>query len=134
QKRSFGGGERGANLTDREFVYRPAFEMGRHILGYEVQQVLAAVDWFTQEAHGSDSRIGVIGYGDGGQLALYAAALDQRIDVACVSGYFGPRAGLWREPLDRNVHGLLEKFGDADIASLILPRSLVIDRTPGPSV
>ncbi len=134
QKRSFGGGDRGPNLTDREFVYRPAFELGRHVLGYEVQQVLGGVDWFIRDAGQDDPKIGVIGYGDGGQLALYAAALDQRIDAVCVSGYFGPREGLWQEPLDRNVHGLVEQFGDADIASLILPRALVIDSSPGPAV
>jgi dienelactone hydrolase len=134
QKRSFGGGDRGANLTDREFVYRPAFEMGRHILGYEVQQVLAGVDWFAREAGKVKRKIGVIGYGDGGQIALYAGALDQRIDATCVSGYFGPREDLWKEPLDRNVQGLVETFGDAEVASMIFPRSLVIDTTPGLNV
>src|SRR5207253_2193314 len=34
------------NQTHREFVYRMSFEMGRHIIGYEMQKVLAAVDWF----------------------------------------------------------------------------------------
>lgn len=134
QKRSFGGGDRGPNLTDREFVYRPAFEMGRHILGYEVQQVLAGVDWFAKEAGKNDPKIGVIGYGDGGQVALYAAALDERIDTVCVSGYFGPREGVWREPIDRNVQGLVERFGDAEVASLIVPRSLVLDNSAGPSI
>jgi dienelactone hydrolase len=134
QKRSFGGGDRGPNLTDREFVYRPAFEMGRHILGYEVQQVLAGVDWFAKEAGKDDPKIGVIGYCDGGQLAMYAGALDQRIDAVCVSGYFGPRENVWKEPLDRNVQGLVETFGDAELASLILPRALVIDSTPGPNI
>ena len=32
--------------THREWIYRQAFHMGRHIIGYEVQKVLAAVDWF----------------------------------------------------------------------------------------
>lgn len=32
------------NQTHREFVYRQAFEMGRHVIGYEVQKTLAAVD------------------------------------------------------------------------------------------
>lgn len=134
QRRSYRGGDRGPNLTDREFVYRPAFELGRHILGYEIQQLLAAVDWFTKEAGKDDPKIGMIGYGDGGQLALYAGALDTRIDATCVSGYFGPREGLWQEPLDRNVQGLVEQFGDAEIASLILPRALHIDNSPGPAV
>lgn len=134
QKRSFGGGDRGPNLTDREFVYRPAFEMGRHILGYEVQQVLAGVDWFAREAGNRDPKIGVMGYGDGGQIAFYAAALDLRIDSACVNGYFGPREEIWKEPLDRNVQGLVETFGDAEVATLIYPRGLTFDDKPGPSV
>ena len=41
---------RPTNQTRREFVYRMAFEMGRHIAGYEVQKVLAAVDWFASSA------------------------------------------------------------------------------------
>ncbi len=119
-------------LTNREFLYRPAYEMGRHLIGYEVQKVLAGVDWFSREAQGGDARIGVIGWGEGGLLALYAAALDGRIDAVCVSGYFGPREGLWQEPLDRNVFGLLEQFGDAELAAMIAPRAVIIEAAPGP--
>src|SRR6185369_15662061 len=68
-----------ANLTNREFLYRPAFELGRHLIGYEVQKVLAGVDWFVQDAGDMDPRIGIIGYGEGGMLALYAGALDTRV-------------------------------------------------------
>ena len=32
------------NQPHREFIYRMAFELGRHVIGYEVQKVLAAVD------------------------------------------------------------------------------------------
>ena len=39
----------------------------------------------------SNAAIGVVGYGEGGLLALYAAALDTRIDAALVSGYFDSR-------------------------------------------
>ncbi len=35
-----------SDQTYREWIYRQAFHMGRHIIGYEVQKVLAAVDWF----------------------------------------------------------------------------------------
>jgi hypothetical protein len=34
-----------SDQTYREWIYRQAFHMGRHIIGYEVQKVLAAVDW-----------------------------------------------------------------------------------------
>ena len=36
-----------AILTNREYVYRPAFELGRHPIGYEVQKVIALVNWLT---------------------------------------------------------------------------------------
>src|SRR5437762_1481132 len=57
-----------ANLTNREFVYRPAFELGRHIIGYEIQKILAGVDWFVKDADGGDPKIAVMGYGEGGML------------------------------------------------------------------
>ncbi len=124
-----------ARLTSREFLYRPAFELGRHLIGYEVQKVLSGVDWFAREAgEGADPRIGVIGWGEGGMLSLYAAALDTRIDVACVSGYFDDRRSLWQQPIDRNVFGLLERFGDAELAALVAPRSLVIEAARGPEL
>ena len=33
------------NQPHREWIYRQAYHMGRHVIGYEVQKVLAAVDW-----------------------------------------------------------------------------------------
>ncbi len=62
-------------------------------------------------------------------LAMYAAALDPRIDVCIVSGYFQEREGVWKEPIYRNVWRQLAEFGDADIASLIAPRKLIIEAT-----
>lgn len=122
------------HLTHREFIYRSAFELGRHLLGYEIQKILALVDWFTQEAEGGDPRIGIAGYGEGGGLALYAAALDTRIDAALVSGYFSDRRNIWTQPIDRNVFGLLEQFGDAELASMIAPRSLMVEAARGPEL
>ncbi|MBN2313948.1 MAG: dienelactone hydrolase family protein [Sedimentisphaerales bacterium] len=118
--------------TYREWIYRQAFHMGRHIIGYEVQKVLAAVDWF--EIHDESIPIGVVGYAEGGLIAFYAAAIDTRIDAVLVSGYFDAREKVWAEPIYRNVWSLLRRFGDAEIASLILPRSLVVEYSPTPTV
>jgi dienelactone hydrolase len=120
------------NLTHREFIYRMAYEMGRHIIGYEVQKVLAAVDWFASDARAP--HIGVMGYGEGGLLAMYSAAVDTRIDTTCVSGYFTSRQNLWQEPLYRNVWTLLHEFGDAEIAGLIAPRALIVEASRGPEI
>lgn len=146
-----------AELTNREFVYRPAFELGRHILGYEVQKVLAAVDWLAQvpnnaghipPAHPSNpiqlgsnaSKIdeklplGIVGYGEGGSIALLCGALDSRVDWTFVKGAFGPREGMWSEPICRNLFSFLNYFGDAELAAMIWPRTLVVDFEPGPKV
>ena len=120
-----------ATMSSREFLYRSAFELGRHLIGYEVQKVLAGVDWFAREG-GLKPKIGVWGYGEGGLLALYAGALDTRIGTVTVSGYFGNRNNLWQEPIERNVFGLLEQFGDAELAAMILPRTLVIEHARAP--
>jgi len=176
---------RATNQPHREFVYRHAYELGRHIIGYEVQKVLAAVDWFKagggakkpsgatcgagvppasysrvgysagetpapqqrepsidnlrsatppDDSSCSELPVGVIGYGEGGLVAFYAAAVDERIDAAAVSGYFGPREDLWREPIYRDVWALLTEFGDAEVASLIAPRALIVEAAPHPEV
>jgi dienelactone hydrolase len=137
-------GNRGANLSNREFVYRPAYELGRHVIGYEVQKVLAAVDWFVRDAGGdrrdpaavspASTPVGVIGWGEGGLLALYAGALDERLTAICVSGYFDRRENVWQEPIYRNVFGLLERFGDAELAALVAPRALIVEAAQGPQV
>jgi dienelactone hydrolase len=129
-----GNGARHGNVTHREMLYRSAYEMGRHLIGYEVQKVLAAVDWFTRQPRAGRHPVAVVGYGEGGLLALYAGAADPRIDVVGVSGYFDSRQDLWQEPVDRNVFGLLDEFGDAEIASLIAPRSLVVEACAVPDV
>lgn len=120
--------KRFTNQTHREFVYRMSYQMGRHIIGYEVQKVLAAVDWFSQKQ--DHPPIGVYGYGEGGLLALYSAALDPRIASTVVSGHFGPRENLHDEPIYRNVWSLLKEFGDGEVMRLIAPRGLVIEHGP----
>lgn len=125
------------NLPHREWIYRQAFELGRHVIGYEVQKVLAAVDWFEAEQTRLGAGrvpVGVVGYAEGGLLAQHAAALDPRIDAALVSGYFDNRDGVWSEPIYRNVFGLLREFGDAEIASLIAPRALIIEHSDAPAL
>jgi dienelactone hydrolase len=120
------------NLSHREWVYRMAFEAGRHVLGYEIDEVRAAVDWLDATHPGVP--IGVAGHGEGGLVALDAAALDPRIFATWVAGSFGPLEATWSEPIDRNVWGLLDEFGGAEIASLVYPRALIIEACRGPEV
>ena len=114
------------NQPHREFLSRQAFEVGRHVIGYEVQKVLAAVDLIEQYAP-RPIPIGVVGVGEGALLALYSAAIDTRFQASLVCGYFQEREDLWQEPIYRNVWGLLTEFGDAELAGLIAPQRLVIE-------
>lgn len=98
---------RTSDQTHLEWIYRQAFHMGRHVIGFEAQTVMAAVDWFRAQ-HGANSRIGVCGYAEGGLTALYAAAADTRIEAALVRftpesmegahlpQSMGPAARIWR--------------------------------------
>ncbi len=129
-----------SDQTKREWLYRQAFHMGRHVIGYEVQKVLSAVDWLevsqdtVQKTGEPKRRIGVAGYGEGALLAFYASAIDTRIDVTLVSGYFDSREQVWSEPIYRNVWSLLKRFGDAEVASLVLPRKLIIEHSESPTI
>ncbi len=130
------------NQPHREFVYRGAFEMGRHVIGYEVQKIMTLVDGLVKiheqgrnkQLDKEPLRVIVWGHGEGGLLAMYAAALDPRIEVCFVSGYFQEREGVWKEPIYRNVWRQLAEFGDAEIASLIAPRKLIIEATSAPEI
>ncbi|MDZ4852892.1 MAG: prolyl oligopeptidase family serine peptidase [Pirellulaceae bacterium] len=131
---------RWTNLSHREWIWRMAFEVGRTPVGFEIQKVLAAVDCFKTLAQKPGAEvnqrlpIGVAGYGDGGRIALYAAALDSRIQAVMSSGYFDARQRTWTEPVDRTIWSLLKEFGDAEVATLIAPRTLIVEFNPGPIV
>ena len=40
--------DRFTNFPHREWIYRQAYYLGRHLIGYEVQKVRAAIDWFSR--------------------------------------------------------------------------------------
>ncbi len=127
-------------ISNREFLYRPGFEMGRHLLGYELQRVRGAIDWIealTWPAAGGAYGIRVAGYGEGGLLALLTGAVDQRVALTGVSGYFGSHPKQWDEPIDRNIFGVWNRFGNAELAALAIgapPRGrVVIEISRGPA-
>ncbi len=115
-------------MSTREWLHRPAFVLGRTLIGYELHQVIAALDWLS-----AGRSIGIVGRGEGGLLALYAGALDARLEVVAVGGYFGPHNQIWQEPADRNLFGLVNRFGNAEIARMIHPRKFLVTHHGSPS-
>lgn len=122
-----------AIMTDQEFLYRSAFELGRHLLGYQVDETLSAIEALTANSK-ADLPVLVVGWGEGGWIAQHAAAVSPSIDAVCISGHFQSRQKVWQEPIHRNVQGLLSKFGDAELVAMIAPRQAIIDAIPGPQV
>jgi dienelactone hydrolase len=120
-------------LEDRAWLVRLGHQVGRHLIGSEVQQVSSAVDFLSKLPRVDAGRIGVVGSGQGGLTALYAAALDTRIQATLVANYFDQRDLAFHEPEDRILWKHLASFGDAEIAGSIAPRALLIDRG-GPRV
>ncbi len=117
------------NEPHREWIHRQAYMMGRHLIGYEVEKVISAAGW----AASKKVPVGVVGYGEGGLVSLYAAALqDASIKAALVSGYFKSRQETWQEPIYRNVWKLLVEFGDAEIGSMT--DGLVVEYSSEPAV
>ncbi|MCC7493312.1 MAG: hypothetical protein IT204_13240 [Fimbriimonadaceae bacterium] len=114
-------GRRAFAISSREFIYRAAFELGRHLIGFEIDTVRAALG-----ACGSGLPAGLWGQGEGGLLALWTAALDERVQATVVAGAFEPRETLWQQPIDRNVWRLLTAWGDAEVAALVAPRTLLL--------
>lgn len=120
------------NQPHREFVYRMAYEMGRHVIGYEIQRVLGLVDALVRQDE--KQTISLWGWGEGGVVALPAAALDVRIAKVGLSGSFSPRERVWSEPIYRNVWNYVSEFGDAGTATLLGNRGLVVSNEPGPKI
>lgn len=125
---------RWTNQPHREWLYRQSYELGRHLIGEEIQKILSAVDWFKNKDKDDALPVGVMGYGEGGLLAFYAGALDRRISSALVSGYFDQREEVWKEPIYRNTFGVLAELGDAEVALLYSDRCLVVEHCKFPKV
>ncbi|MCX8108361.1 MAG: hypothetical protein N3G20_06110, partial [Verrucomicrobiae bacterium] len=139
-------GVRQAKQSQREILWRAGYELGRALLGYELQRIIAAANWLESTRSGNpvfgvespaliagrsqgsrSGRIGIIGYGEGGLLALLAGAVDERFDPVGVCGAFGLLSRLPEHPIDHNIWRFLQKFGDAELCAMILPRTVCVE-------
>jgi dienelactone hydrolase len=125
---------RQTNQPHREFVHRMAYEMGRTLPGYEVQKILAGVDWLVATTKGKAAeRVAVYGHGEGAYLARFAGALDPRIKFVAPLADMVPAETTWDRPLDRNVWGQLTEFGTAELNLLCAGRFLPVEPPTDPA-
>ncbi|RLA86093.1 MAG: hypothetical protein DRG40_03440 [Deltaproteobacteria bacterium] len=103
---------------------------GRTLTGMRVSFLRALLDYLSGLPFVDSKRIGCVGWSMGGGLTLYLAAIDKRIKVAAISGYFGTFKGTFmrrRQSTDNYIPGILQVGEMHDIACLIAPRPLWIE-------
>jgi fermentation-respiration switch protein FrsA (DUF1100 family) len=105
--------------------------LDRPLMGARAWDVLRTVDYLLTRPEVDTGKIGCMGLGLGGWLTLLAAGLDERIQCAVVSGFFGTwQACLMeqRQCLCYYVPGLMRIADLSDVASLTAPRPLFLEQ------
>jgi dienelactone hydrolase len=116
---------------DRSWLFRLGYQVGRHLIGSEVQQVSSAYEFLSSHPSVDPSRIAVTGSAQGGLIAFYAAANDARLRAALVTNYLGRPEKAYDEPEDRTLWKQMLRFGDPEVAKLIAPRRLIVEDAVG---
>lgn len=125
------------NQPHREWIYRQGFDLGRHIIGFELLKIASCIDWLEAQEAGSAGEaapIAVAGYGEGGMLALYTAAVDPRVAVLVTGGYLGNSEGVWKEPIYRNLHGSLSHAGNSELLAMSAHAKIIVEYSKSPEV
>ena len=100
--------------------------LGMTLTGMNTWDIFRLLDYIQTRTEWNTGHIGCLGFSGGGMQTLWAAALDDRISVAAISGYlYGYKEAL----LERNgncncnyVPHLWEHVDMGDIAALLAPR------------
>ena len=106
---------------------------GFHLLNLDVMDGMRTIDYLISRPEVDADRIGCAGLSFGGTMTTYLAAFDERIKVACISGYLSTLAEAMNEHDCGNFCGSqympgLYTIGDIpDVAGLIAPRPLIIE-------
>jgi dienelactone hydrolase len=118
-------------LEDRQWLMRLGYQTGRHIVGAELMQIGSIVDFLMSMPQVDAGRIAILGHGQGGMTALYAAALDTRIAAAVSSGYLHDPQPEWEQPEDRMFWKLRAYLSNNQVAALVRPRKLRVSDSIG---
>ena len=107
-----------------------AMMLGTTVLGMRVWEVMRCLDYLATRPEADATRVACVGHSGGGTVALLAAALEDRIGAAVLSGClvnYGD--GVLDEPHCEchYVPGLLPLAELDDVAALIAPRPLLIE-------
>lgn len=107
-----------------------ALLLGQTMIGWRVWDTMRAIDYLRTRSEIDSSRVATMGISGGGTVSLFSAALDERIKIGVVSGYFN----TFRDSIlslshciDNYVPGILNYIEMYDIAGLVAPRGLFVE-------
>ena len=107
-----------------------ALMLGESMVGWRVWDTRRAIDLLETRPEVDPKRVALMGISGGGTVALYAAALDERVKAAVLSCSFCTfKDSIYSIPhcIDNFVPGILRDFEVADITGLIAPRYLIAE-------
>jgi dienelactone hydrolase len=113
-----------------------ALLLGETMIGWRIYDISRSIDWIETRPDLDATRVACMGISGGGMATQFAAALDDRIKAAFISGYlnsFRDSVMSLAHCVDNYVPGILNWCESADIAGLIAPRPLFVesgDRDP----
>jgi cephalosporin-C deacetylase-like acetyl esterase len=119
--------KRGAGASSCMPAAGAALMLGESMVGWRVWDVVRTIDFLAGLSDVDSSHIGLMGISGGGTVASYAAALDERVSLAMLSGSFCTfRDSIFSVAhcIDNYVPGILKYFEVADLAAMIAPRLL----------
>ncbi|HTM48727.1 MAG TPA: acetylxylan esterase [Bryobacteraceae bacterium] len=134
--------QEGPQAQGRDLLHKKALLTSRTLMGLEVAKLRRAVDYLQTLPEVDRGRIGIYGLSKGGHYTLYAAGIEARLRAVVVSGWFNertkklthPKSEATPAPFLTRIHrseyylpGLLDRFGDAELAWMIAPRPLMIE-------
>jgi dienelactone hydrolase len=117
----------GPDASSCQPIAAAALLFDQTIAAWRIHDVMRTVDWIGTRSELDATRVGCMGISGGGMVTLFAAALDERIRVAFVSGYlntFKDSIGSMSHCVDNYIPGILNWCEMYDVAGLIAPRPL----------
>lgn len=123
-------GERVKDGMGCSWAFTSGLLMGKIMVGMRVWDAIRSIDYMQTRPEVDKDRIGCVGLSWGGTHTAYTSALDDRVKVAVISGYFSSFKDMLidRECCSCQYIPNILKYADfPDIVSLIAPRPLLIE-------
>jgi dienelactone hydrolase len=123
------GWPEGHRMCDLELAQQVA--LGRLPLAGNLWDLRCCLDLLANDERVDPDRLGAVGFSYGGTLALFLAALDERVRACVASGAFSDPRAASRVPFDlcgaQVFPGMLRDLDHVQVGAAIAPRALLVE-------